>query len=68
MATFTVGTASANPGEVGRGVIPAGRAFDGPIEIPVIVVRGEHDGPVLWVDGATHGDEPEGPLVCWTLA
>ena len=68
MATFTVGTASANPGEVGRGVIPAGRAFDGPIEIPVIVVRREHDGPVLWVDGAAHGDEPEGPLVCWTLA
>lgn len=67
-AAFSVGTAQARTGEVARGVIPVGRAFDGPIEIPVIVIRGEREGPVLWIDGATHGDEPEGPLACWTLA
>ncbi len=30
--------------------------------LPITVVNGVEDGPVLWVDGAIHGDEPEGPL------
>jgi len=68
MQPVTVGTAKASPGETARGVIPAGRDFDGPIEIPVIVVRGTRDGPVLWIDGATHGDEAEGSITCWNLA
>ncbi|HXX38070.1 MAG TPA: succinylglutamate desuccinylase/aspartoacylase family protein [bacterium] len=68
MQPLTVGTATASPGETARGVIVAGRDFDGPIEIPVVVVRGAADGPVLWVDGATHGDEPEGSIACWSLA
>jgi predicted deacylase len=29
---------------------------------PILVVRGVEDGPRLWINGATHGDEPEGPL------
>jgi predicted deacylase len=31
-------------------------------EIPLIVYRGVEDGPALWLNGATHGDEPEGPF------
>jgi len=68
MQPIVIGTATASPGETARGVIPAGRDFDGPIEIPVIVVRGARDGPVLWIDGATHGDEAEGSITCWNLA
>jgi predicted deacylase len=68
MQPFVVGTAAASPGRQARGVIPAGRDFDGPIEIPVIVLRGAADGPVLWIDGATHGDEPEGSIACWNLS
>ena len=68
MNQIVVGTARARPGEVARGVIPVGRGFDGPIEIPAIVARGVEDGPVLWIDGATHGDEPEGSIACWNLA
>ncbi|HVI86446.1 MAG TPA: succinylglutamate desuccinylase, partial [bacterium] len=60
MSQVVVGTARARPGEIARGAIPVGRGFDGPIEIPAIVARGVEDGPVLWIDGATHGDEPEG--------
>lgn len=60
---LTVGTASANPGEVGRGGIPIGPDMYGrEREIPVIIYRGVEDGPTLWLNGATHGDEPEGPF------
>ena len=29
---------------------------------PITVYRGAEDGPTLWLNGATHGDEPEGPF------
>ena len=60
---LAVGTARAQRGGRATGVIPVGaRAGGGPIDIPLIVVNGAEDGPVLWIDGAVHGDEPEGPL------
>jgi len=31
-------------------------------EIPIIVYRGMEEGTSLWLNGATHGDEPEGPF------
>lgn len=63
--TVTVGTASAAPGTVARGAIPVTTLAGGtPLEIPVVVVNGAGDGPCFWVNGAIHGDEPEGPLAC----
>jgi predicted deacylase len=60
-----VGTATAVPGEVVRGVIPVTTLAGGtPLEIPVVIVNGVGDGPCFWVNGAIHGDEPEGPLAC----
>jgi uncharacterized protein len=65
---LTVGTAQAAAGSVATGVIPVSKLAGGtPLEIPVIVINGAHDGPCLWVDGAIHGDEPEGPLMCHIL-
>ena len=65
---YAVGTARAQPGERAAGAIPVGRrAGGGPIEIPVILMNGRDDGPVLWIDGAVHGDEPEGPLAVLRL-
>ncbi len=66
---ITVGTATAQPGEVARGVIPVTTtAGGGELGIPVIVMNGAKSGPCVWVDGAIHGDEPEGPLACYLLA
>ncbi len=68
MRSLTIGSAEASPGTKARGVIAAGRGFNGPVEVPLVVVRGAQEGPTLWIDGATHGDEPEGTVACWTLA
>ena len=67
-AAVTVGTATAAPGEIAYGVIPVTTLAGGtPVEIPVAVVNGTKPGKVIWVDGAFHGDEPEGPLCCQHL-
>lgn len=56
-----IGTVSAEPGTVTRGHIDTGTDLtertDG---IPILVYRGMRDGPTLWINGAIHGDEPEG--------
>lgn len=63
--TITVGTAVAKPGGIVRGVIPVTELAGGSkVEIPLVVVNGARPGPVFWVDGAIHGDEPEGPMAC----
>jgi uncharacterized protein len=65
---MNVGTAKAKPGTVAHGVIPVSKlAGGGELEMPVIVMRGAKDGPCLWINGAIHGDEPEGPLTCHIL-
>jgi predicted deacylase len=63
--TITVGSATAAPGTIVRGAIPVTTLAGGtPLEIPVVVINGAAGGPCFWVDGAIHGDEPEGPLAC----
>jgi predicted deacylase len=63
-----IGTARAAPGTVVRGAIPVlHTAGGGLVEIPLAIIRGSKPGPVLWIDGAIHGDEPEGPLCCQIL-
>ena len=63
--SVTVGTATAAPGEAVRGTIPCAELSAGTkIEMPVVVINGAKPGPVFWVNGAIHGDEPEGPLAC----
>lgn len=58
-----VGTARAEPGKTSRGQIEVTtRPGGAPVAMPVIIVNGAEPGPVLWIDGAIHGDEPEGPL------
>ncbi|MHB2165917.1 succinylglutamate desuccinylase/aspartoacylase family protein [Alsobacter sp. R-9] len=63
-----VGTAKAAPGTMVRGAIPTVTLAGGSsVDIPVVVINGVQPGPVLWIDGAIHGDEPEGPLACQIL-
>lgn len=65
---LVVGTASAAPGTISKGSIHVTNLGGGrALEIPVAVINGAKPGKVLWVDGAIHGDEPEGPLCCMHL-
>src|SRR4051794_39702794 len=58
MRTITVGTASADRTGRFQGVLKVGAFPDGsPVEIPVIIVRGQEDGPVVWMHGCVHGNE-----------
>ena len=60
---LTIGDITVEPGEAKRGMIPVGNDMAGNSGgIPVIVYHGIEDGPTLWLNGATHGDEPEGPF------
>lgn len=60
-----VGTAEAKPGEMVRGGIPVSADMYGRERlIPVVVACGVEPGPVIWLNGAIHGDEPEGP---WSI-
>jgi predicted deacylase len=54
-----VGTIQAEPGTVAKGSLEVGELSDGcgVIRVPVIVVNGRHDGPLLYLQGGAHGQE-----------
>ncbi|MEO0493857.1 MAG: succinylglutamate desuccinylase/aspartoacylase family protein [Actinomycetota bacterium] len=55
---FVIGDTEAAPGKRTQTEIPIGRLMSGtPLAFPVIILHGETDGPTVWVNAATHGDE-----------
>ena len=57
----TLGTASAAPGEVDTGRLQVGETRDGgDFGLPVAVVNGAEDGPTLYVQAVSDGDELNG--------
>jgi predicted deacylase len=57
----TVGTASADPGEVDTGRLAVGETRDGSTAaLPVAVVNGAQEGDTLYVQAASDGDELNG--------
>lgn len=56
-----VGTASASPGEMATGRLPVGEAKEGTdIGLPVAIVNGAEDGPMLFIQAGSDGDELNG--------
>ena len=67
-APITIGNVTAQPGSKTSGYIPVGKDLTGAdTGIPIIVLHGTSDGPRLWINGATHGDEPEGAFSIFKL-
>lgn len=63
-ATFQIGTVSVPAGQIGFGAFEAAYLQDSsPVNIPLIVVNGAQEGPVLWLDAAMHGPEIVGTEV-----
>ncbi|MEU6147689.1 succinylglutamate desuccinylase/aspartoacylase family protein [Streptomyces sp. NPDC047081] len=58
---YFIGPLTVAPGERAQGLIPVGTSTYGvELGIPLIVVNGAQDGPVLCVDAGVHGDEYDG--------
>ena len=56
------------PGQKTHGMVQVGELpFGSPISLPVMILRGERPGPVLWICGNVHGDELNGPLAMMEL-
>lgn len=65
---FEIGNAAVPAGTIGRAAIEWGSRMNGAHrEIPVLVCHGASEGPRLWINGATHGDEPEGAFSIFRL-
>lgn len=61
-----IGTATAERGQRSEGWYEVGRrTSNSPIETPVILINGAHDGPALWIHSCTHGDEFDGTVAIW---
>src|SRR4051812_15011272 len=56
-SSFSVGTASAAPGQKSTGYLEVPAGFDAATNIPVIVINGEKRGPVLALVSGAHGTE-----------
>lgn len=56
--TMTIGDIAAEPGTKGLGLVEVAERSDGSkTSIPVMIVNGKNDGPVLCVAAGIHGDE-----------
>jgi hypothetical protein len=55
---MTIANISAAPGEIAKGFWEVAEAYDNSaIEIPIAIVNGKKEGPVVWIQNAVHGDE-----------
>lgn len=54
---FTVGTATATPGQKATGYLDVPAGADAALQIPVVVARGERPGPTLALISGSHGTE-----------
>ena len=65
---FEIGNRSIESAAISQAALHVGPAADGRNrEIPLLVCHGATEGPILWINGATHGDEPEGAFSIFRL-
>lgn len=56
--SFSIGDIEVQAGKTGIGDIPISRLVTGTqVSIPINVLHGRQDGPVVWLSAAVHGDE-----------
>jgi len=58
---LSIGSVSCSQGESRNGYIKVAElAYGGEVRVPVTVIRGAQEGPVLWINAAVHGEEVSG--------
>ncbi len=62
---FVIGEQEVRAGTISRFELPVARALSGSqLSLPVAVLHGAHEGPVIWLSSAIHGDELNGiPII-----
>lgn len=59
--TITIGELTARPGEKTTGFLKPVQWYDGSYcKVPLAIVNGAKDGPTLWIQCASHGNEYQG--------
>lgn len=67
-AVIEIGSARAARGQRAEGWLEVGRRTNNtPVQSPVILVNGAHDGPCVWIQSAIHGDEYDGGVAIWRM-
>jgi hypothetical protein len=56
-ATIAIRNISAEQGHVSRGLLDIGETAAGPIQVPVTIINGKSDGPVLCLTAGVHATE-----------
>src|SRR5580704_15135996 len=54
---FEIGNVTAERGQVARSFLQFGETATGPIQIPIIIIHGESDGPILCLTAGVHATE-----------
>jgi predicted deacylase len=66
--TIEWGELKASPGQYVTGMVKVAQLSNGGvIQMPVLIVNGAKPGPRLWLNGAIHGDELNGPMAIRNL-
>jgi len=68
MDVLEIGTAVSRAPGLSKGFLEIGDLPDGrPIQIPVLILRGQKPGPTLWLHGCVHGNEYCGAFIIHEL-
>jgi len=68
METIEIGTAVSTGEGLAKGFLKVGELPDGQaMRIPVVILRGSQNGPVLWLHGCVHGNEYCGTFIIHEL-
>ena len=55
--TIRIGDLAAEKGHTTRGFLRVGETATGPIELPIVIINGQHEGPVLCLTAGVHATE-----------
>ncbi|MGH9641633.1 MAG: succinylglutamate desuccinylase/aspartoacylase family protein [Terriglobales bacterium] len=56
-SAFRIGSLTAESGQVVRGFLEVGETATGPVQLPLVIINGAHDGPTLCLTAGVHATE-----------
>ncbi len=56
-SAITIGSLTAEQGQMVQGFLNVGETATGPVQLPVVIINGSHDGPTLCLTAGVHATE-----------